>query len=476
MTTAKKSQATLVIFGLTLFLSAALMFAVQPMIGKMLLPIVGGTPAGWIVAMAFFQVMLLAGYLVAHLFSTFPARTHGVLYFLGLLAGTLFLPPTLAGHANYATTPGAYEIFVLLTFCIAVPFIALSATSSTIQRLFTVTEHGAAGDPYFLYVASNLGSFSGLLLYPFLIEPAMAIDLQAKGLYGGYVLLIGCGLWCLLLAQGKEARAPVKKTAGKLPPAKKLAEWAALAFVPSSLLMGVTTFITTDVISAPMIWIVPLACYLLTFVIAFSSKPVVSASRMHKIHPYVICAGIFVISLMQARWLGDWLGVGFYLAIFFSVTLVCHLRLAALRPLDDSRHLTAFYLMMSVGGALGGVLNAFIVPYIFNRPVEFPLMLLASAMLHPDFKAKSRIGIAFMIQLGISVLLVNMPAQQLGIDSIKARMALACVLLIVFSFCIPVYRQVILRLQPLALTSLIVFMITQFAVADESEFLRTRNF
>ncbi|MEZ0262912.1 MAG: fused MFS/spermidine synthase [Alphaproteobacteria bacterium] len=476
MTTAKKSQATLVIFGLTLFLSAALMFAVQPMVGKMLLPIVGGTPAGWIVAMAFFQIMLLAGYLVAHLFSTFPARTHGILYILGLLAGTLFLPPSLAGHANYATTPGAYEIFVLLTFCIAIPFIALSATSSTIQRLFTVTEHGAAGDPYFLYVASNLGSFSGLLLYPFLIEPAMAIDLQAKGLYGGYVLLIFFGLWCLLLARGVDARAAVKKTAGKLPPAKKMAEWAALAFVPSSLLMGVTTFITTDVISAPMVWIIPLAFYLVTFVIAFASKPVVSAARMHSIHPYAICAGIFFISLMQARWLGDWLGVGFYLAIFFCATLSCHLRLASLRPLDDSRHLTAFYLMMSVGGALGGVLNAFIVPYVFNRPVEFPLMLLASALLLPDFKVKSRVGMAIIVLLGISVLLVNMPAQHLGIDSIQARTVLAYALLIGFAFGVAFYRKTILRLQPMALAALLVFMVTQFVVADESEILRTRNF
>jgi hypothetical protein len=476
MTTAKKSQATLAIFSLTLFMSAALMFAVQPMVGKMLLPIVGGTPAGWIVAMAFFQIMLLAGYLVAHLFSTFPARTHGVLYILGLLAGTAFLPLTLSGHSTYATTPGAYEIFVLLTFCVAVPFIALSATSSTIQRLFTVTEHGAAGDPYFLYVASNLGSFSGLLLYPFLIEPAMAIDAQAQLLYTGYVALIAFAVFCLLLARGEEAKAKVKKTAGKLPAAKKMAEWAALAFVPSSLLMGVTTYITTDVISAPMVWIIPLAFYLVTFVIAFSQKPVVSAATMHKIHPYAICAGIFVISLMQARWLGDWLGVGFYLTIFFIVTLSCHLRLASLRPLEDSRHLTAFYLMMSVGGALGGVLNAFIVPYIFNRPVEFALMLLASSMLHPDFRAKSRLGLSIMALLAVSCLLVNMPALQTGIDSIKARIALMCALMITYAFCIPVFRKTVLRPTALAFAALLVFMVTQFVFADTAEYLRTRNF
>ncbi|TAL39831.1 MAG: hypothetical protein EPN97_01665 [Alphaproteobacteria bacterium] len=469
-----KTGLTLGVFSFTLFLSASLMFAVQPMAGKMLLPLVGGTPAGWVVAMAFFQVMLLAGYLMAHAFSGVPAQRHGMLYVLALLAGAVFLPVSLAGHEGFDSIAGPGRIFLLLTQALAVPFIALSATSSTLQRLFTTTRHGSSDDPYFLYVASNLGSFAGLLLYPALIEPLLTLDQQSRCLAGGYVLLIALAGVCLALSGESSQQKTAAKSGGKLSWKRQL-EWMALAFLPSSLLMAVTTYITSDIISAPLIWVLPLALYLLTFVIAFSKKPAVSLRLMEALHPYIICIGILFVSLIRADWLFSWIGVLFYLVIFAGIALVCHLRLASLRPLDDSRHLTAFYLMMSIGGALGGVLNAFIIPNVFDRLIEFPLLLLVSFMLHKDFKPSSGTGIAIIALAVLSILLVNTPPMSLGTDTMHARVLLFRILIVAVPCALFLFRRS-LRPAYLALGALGVFMISQFVIGDQSEILSIRNF
>ncbi len=387
--TAKAGNATLILFSLTLFLSAALMFGLQPMIGKMLLPIVGGTPSGWIVAMAFFQVMLLAGYFLAHALSRFEPRVQGLLYIACLGVGIFFLPSNLAAHtALIGETPMAFDTFKLLTAVVAVPFIALSATASTLQRLFTTTDHKSAQDPYFLYAASNLGSFAGLLLYPFLVEPQLTLTAQSQGWLAGYILLIGLTALCLLLAKNKT---PQQKTALKpLTPLswEKRLEWIGLSFLPSGLLLAVTTHITTDILSVPLLWVIPLSIYLLTFVIAFSRKTIVSYDWIMKIQP--IAAGVSIaFALLVAGPLGvTWYALGVNLAGFAVVALMCHMRLARSRPVDDPRHLTEFYLMLAIGGALGGILNAFVVPVIFDRLVEYPLMLVASAFFNENIRKK----------------------------------------------------------------------------------------
>ena len=468
---------TLAVFSFTLFLSASLMFSVQPMAGKMLLPLVGGTPAGWIVAMAFFQVMLLGGYLIAHALSKFASQKHGMAYVAALLAGILFLPVALDKAVGSGSIPEAGRIFLLLTQALAVPFIALSATSSTLQRLFMNTRHGSSGDPYFLYAASNLGSFAGLLLYPLLVEPQLTLAQQAQYFTGGYALLILLAGTCVWFARGpdKKAAKPAAAEKGRAATGKRQLEWLALAFIPSCLLMGVTTYITSDVISAPLVWILPLALYLLTFVIAFSSKPIVSLRVMEAIQPYVVCLAVIVISLLGSTWLFSWPGVAFYLAVFTLVALACHSRLASLRPLDDGRQLTSFYLMMSVGGALGGVLNAFIFPVVFNRLIEFPLTLLASFMIHKEYKAKSVTGMLIAGLLLLSILLVNVPSPDIGVDIVEGRkMALQAVFLVLAIGVIFFLK----KLTPAVLTlgTLVVFMIAQYVIADRTELLSIRNF
>ncbi|MBI4803349.1 MAG: fused MFS/spermidine synthase [Elusimicrobia bacterium] len=388
MTTTDKNAGNgkLAFFSFTLFLSAALMFALQPMIGKMLLPLAGGTPSGWIVAMAFFQVMLLAGYFLAHVLSHFEPRMQGLLYLLCLGAGCFFLPVVLNAPAA-RPTPAAFDVFLLLTAAAAAPFIALSATAATLQRLFTTTGHALSRDPYFLYGASNLGSFAGLLLYPFVIEPGLTLTTQSQGWLAGYILLIGSAALCLLLSGKKTPQKAALEPPAPLERGKRL-EWICLALIPSSLLLGVTAHITTDVFSTPLLWMLPLGIYLLTFVIAFGKRPLVRYDRLLKIQPAAVAVVLVLTLLMKNSIAGSWYALGAHLAAFGIVALMCHMRLARARPPAEPRRLTGFYLMIALGGALGGVLNAFIAPLLFNSLAEYPLMLVASNLLNDDIKSK----------------------------------------------------------------------------------------
>ncbi len=470
-----KQAVTLWIFALTLFLSAAIMFAVQPMTGKMLLPLVGGTPAGWIVALAFFQIMLLLGYFLAHMLSRFSPYLHGLFYILCLAAGAAFLPVGVSASAAHAN--GAVGIFLLLAVAVGPPFVALSATSSTVQRLFTVTGHASADDPYFLYMASNLGSFTGLLLYPLLAEPRLTLGAQSQAVSFGYIALMLMAGLCLANARltGMKARKKAveeKKPETARPTGLLRLQWLGLSFVPSSLLLGTTTYITTDVLSAPMIWVLPLALYLLTFIIAFSRKPLFPPTAIAWLQPYVICAAVFVMSLMQASWLGGWAGVAFYLAIFGIVALGCHMRLASLRPAAES-HLTEFYLMMSIGGALGGVLNAFIIPYAFSRLAELPLMLMASFLLHPAFDYSTRRGKAFAGGLALAVVLVNLGQTNLLPPEARNYISSFCLLAFIAA---PIAIRPLLQPANLVFGALAVFMISQLLISDERLVLNLRNF
>jgi len=369
------------LFSFSLFLSAAAMFMVQPMLGKMLLPRVGGTPTGWITAVAFFQVMLLLGYLFAHGMARFSSRTHGIGYLALLIAGAAILPLSLPATID-AAQMNAGGIFMLLLAAAGLPFIALSATAATLQRLFLTTGHAQAQDPYFLYAASNLGSFVGLLMYPLLVEPFSTLDTQAQIWFYAYGTLGICAAGCL--AAGLKHAQGAKPAALALPPAKDMLRWAFLAFIPSALLLAVTTHIVTDIISAPLVWVLPLAIYLMTFVLAFSRHRNVSPALMVKIAPAVISFA-FAHTLMMGASLSASLAVmGLHLAGFSVVALMCHQRLAAARP--DTAHLTAFYLMIALGGALGGVLNAFAAPMLLDTLIEYPALLLAAAFAVPSFR------------------------------------------------------------------------------------------
>ena len=385
---AGSSSLILAIFSLTLFVSAALMFSLQPMVGKMLLPLIGGTPAGWIVTLAFFQLMLLGGYLFAHLLSRATPRRHGILYVFALLAGAWFLPlqlPDVMGD----DLPLSIDIMRLLTLTTAVPFIAISATSSTIQRLFTATGHPSAADPYFLYAASNLGSFAGLFAYPLLAEPLMGISQQAHVWQIGFMLLVLLATACLgYTKQTRSGSAAVPEACNMSRPVNNSDRvwWILLAFIPSSLLSGVTTHISTDIFSAPLIWSLPLGAYLLTFVIAFGRRPVLSIRSAALLQQLAVPLAIGLLFTGNVMLRMSWFALGFHLLAFTLTALMCHMLLAQRRPQDGTNHLTEFYLMISIGGALGGVLNAFIIPYALDRLIEYPAFLLLSLFVNPSIR------------------------------------------------------------------------------------------
>lgn len=382
---------TLALFSLTLFVSAALMFGLQPMAGRMLLPIIGGTPAGWIVAMAFFQVMLLAGYFLAHLLSRLPPALHGFVFLLVIALGLLFLPARISAE-TVGDVPGAFGVFKLLLATMSLPFIAISATSSTLQRLFSVSNHRAASDPYFLYAASNLGSFAGLFAYPLLAEPLLGLTAQSHYWFYGYSLLIVMiGLCLIIPATTPAAYQMVRSHKGKKLPAvdiKTKLSWLLYAFIPSSLLMAVSTHITTDIFSAPMLWVLPLGLYLLTFVLAFARKLPFSAKDINRLHIIAVAAGLGFLLLLTTTFRISWIGLFIQLFSFTVAVLMCHMQLAAQRPPDSTRHLTGFYLYIALGGALGGVLSAFVIPHVLDRLAEYPLLLIASLLLNPRFREK----------------------------------------------------------------------------------------
>ncbi|MEZ0226368.1 MAG: spermidine synthase [Alphaproteobacteria bacterium] len=352
------------------------MFVLQLMVGKMLLPLTGGTPAGWIVAMAFFQLALLGGYALACWLSRFPARVHGVIFILVLAAGAINLPVSFPHETD--GTINAPFVLRLLTLAVSPCAIALAATSSTIQRLFASTRHTSARDPYFLYAAGNIGSMAGLLLYPFAIETALTLPEQSYlGVYA-YGVLVALCVCCVILAGGereKEATAKPVTWENRL-------EWAMLAFFPSSLLLGVTMHITSSIIAAPLIWVLPMSLYFLTYVLGFSKIPGISGNTERETC-FGAAIGVALAFLMMAA-LGLPYGACWHLLAFTIVAYLYHARLANLRPVNA--HLTDFYLMIAAGGAAGGILNAFLAPLVFSQLTEYPIVGVLACLMHPALR------------------------------------------------------------------------------------------
>jgi hypothetical protein len=373
-------RAALYVFGAALFLSATLLFAVQPMFAKMALPRLGGAPGVWSVALVFFQGMLLAGYAYAHLLIRFVGPKAGAcIHIVVMLLGALFLPLALA--AGWGRPPDEGQIFYLLGLfgvSIGLPFFALSANAPLLQAWYARTGAPGGEDPYFLYGASNLGSFIALLGYPFIIEPALTLTEQSQSWSIGYgVLLILIASLGLYANRGAITVEPVRAVSPPATPLRRLT-WVFLAFVPTALLVAVTAHISTDVAAAPFLWVIPLAIFLLTFVLVFRERPVIPYYLLAILLPALlvfVATDYLVRGLLPTLWL-----IGLHLLTFFVATMTAHSRLYALRPAAD--RLTEFYLWMSLGGVLGGAFTGLAAPYIFPTILEYPILLvLALAVL-----------------------------------------------------------------------------------------------
>jgi hypothetical protein len=372
------------LFSATLFLSAMLLFWIEPMIARLFLPALGGTPAVWNTCMVFFQAALLAGYALAHYFtSRLKLLSQLVLLALMAFGSLLSLPPRLDA-ATLQTLPQdhtpVFWLIQLLCLRVGIPFLCLSILGPLLQAWFARARSNRAGDPYFLYVASNVGSVAGLLSYPTIVERTLTLRAQGKIWAILFFLEIGLVLLCAAAArpQARSNEGP-SQAPGPAPGARLFWIWTALAFIPSSLLLGVTTYLTTDIASIPLLWIVPLSLYLLTFILSFAGKQWISRELLVKAVPPVTIGLIFLLLTEATE--PVWLLIFLHLLFFFFASLLCHGRVAALRP--SAQHLTIFYLALSFGGMLGGFFNALLAPVLFKSLLEYPIAILLATLALP---------------------------------------------------------------------------------------------
>ena len=413
-----RGEATLVWFAGTMLLGAFLVFSIQPLFARMALPLLGGAPAVWNTAMVFFQSALLAGYAYAHCLSRCLGPRGQVASHLSLLALASLSLPVAIGD-GWAPPSGAMSIpwlIALMTWTVGLPFLAVAATAPLIQRWFAGSGHRAADDPYFLYGASNLGSILALLSYPLLVEPTMTLHQQGWLWAAGYgclaLAITGCGLavWRRVAAGLGGVAAGGDRPAQAIGWRRRL-HWLVLALVPSSLLLAVTTHITTDLAAVPLLWVVPLALYLLTYVVAFARRPWLRQAWMIKAQPFVLIPLVLLFT-----WnLPFWLGLPLHLLGLFLSALVCHGELARMRP--ASARLTEFYFWMAAGGALGGAFTALLAPLLFDAVLEYPIALVAACLLRPTLApGAGRRVLDFALPIGVGILLTVRPSSDLGLS------------------------------------------------------------
>ena len=374
----------LAVFIATVFLSAALLFAVQPMFAKMVLPRLGGSPSVWSVAMVFFQSALLAGYAYAHLLTRYvPGRASIVIHLAVMIAAFFALPLAIAtGWGRPPTSGQAFWLLGLFAASIGLPFFALAANGPLLQAWFARSDHKAAKAPYFLYAASNVGSFLALLSYPFLIEPFIPLSNETRLWSIGFTILIVLIACCgVVLWRSFDHAAIVvadRTSDAKSPTWRDAVSWASFAAVPAGLLVAVTAHISTDVAAVPLLWVLPLALYLLTFVIVFQSQPIIPHWLAVNAQPFFIL--LLLVQFIDPVGTITW-AVAIHIGVFFMFALVCHGELVQRRPAP--RHLTAFYLWMSAGGMIGGIAAGLVAPYVFNWVAEYPILIVLAVLCRP---------------------------------------------------------------------------------------------
>ncbi|WP_244472426.1 fused MFS/spermidine synthase [Methylobacterium sp. Leaf108] len=411
----------------TIFLSALLLFGIQPMFTKMVLPVLGGSPSVWSVAMVVFQALLLLGYAYAHALVRYcPLRIAAAVHVLVMVGAFAALPIQLA--AGWGKPPADGEAVWLLGLFLAsvgLPFFALSANGPLLQAWFARSGHPQAEDPYFLYGASNIGSFLALIAYPLAVEPFVSLQDQSRawtfGFAGLAAVIALCATTATRMAAGtdRSARIPLLATtpanAGAL--WRERLAWVALAFVPSGLLVAVTAHISTDVAAAPLLWVVPLALFLLTFVLAFRDR--MAPSQLVLSGLQVIGTALALFPMISATSL--FVGLALHLGLFFVNAMICHGALYQGRP--AAGRLTEFYLCLSFGGMLGGIFCALVAPRLFSTVLEYPILLVVALACRPDLAALSRTSLrdgwrrivlaATLLAAGSAVTVSMLPASAL---------------------------------------------------------------
>ncbi|HWJ15142.1 MAG TPA: hypothetical protein VNS10_15490, partial [Gemmatimonadaceae bacterium] len=410
-------------FAAAIFVNAFLLFLLQPMFAKMALPHLGGSAAVWTSCMLFFQTALLGGYLYAHwVASRLKGRLQVVVHLGAIAAAGLCLPPQIPAGWSPADLSSPVPSFLwLLTRRIGPPFVLLAAGSPLLQHWFTRARVRRDRDPYSLYVASNFGSAVALFAYPFFLERQTSLGQQTLIWSVGYaVLFLGLAV-CGALAWNAPVERPVVSEA----PAvdwRERARWVVLAAVPSSLMLGVTSHITVDLAPMPLLWVLPLALYLTTFVIAFGAPSARYTALVRTAVPFAVI--ILAVLLFLRSELPGKIGYTPHLVAFFVCALACHLRLAELRP--HAGRLTEFYLWLALGGAVGGAFNVVVAPALFNSVLEYPLaIVLVAAVYRAANGSTSYRDFAIPVALGAGLAVFFL------LDADASRLALGVAALIV---------------------------------------------
>jgi hypothetical protein len=406
------------LFGLTIFLSSALLFLVEPMIARMLLPMLGGTPAVWNTCMVFFQATLFAGYLYTHATTRWlkprtQAAVHATLWLLSIAT----IPIALSVDAVPTVGSPILWLFGALITTVGMPFFLLSTTSPMLQQWLATDRRQPAANPYVLYAAGNVASLMALLSYPLVFEQRLRLGEQRLIWAIGYaalaVLTVACAASMTRAASKTVATPsadrdplpdgdPVRETRLSVPDRLR---WVALAFIPSSLVLAVTTYLTTDIAAVPMLWVLPLALYLLTFVLVFGSRAAVSARPPVRAFSIVLLPIVILIRLNLN--LPAVIQVPSHLLVFFLAAMVCHRELWQRRP--GAAHLTEFYVWLSLGGVLGGLFTALAAPVMFTSIVEYPLLLVLTCLVRPVSSTtgvrQRLLDVAVPVAVGVSILL-----------------------------------------------------------------------
>jgi protein-L-isoaspartate O-methyltransferase len=420
--TLQSPDALLATFIAAIFLSAALLFQIEPMFTKMVLPRLGGSPSVWSVAMVFFQTVLLAGYGYAHVLTRYAPGRASILVHLAVMGLAALSLPLAIGSGRPPPEGEAFWLIGLFTTSIGLPFFALAANGPLLQAWFARTNHPAADDPYFLYAASNVGSFLALLSYPTLVEPLIPLSGQTRlwaiGFYVLMVLIAASGaLWWRAPAGLPREGTTADAAAADAPSWREGLTWCVLAAVPAALLIAVTAHISTDVAAVPLLWVLPLALYLATFVIVFQRRPLIPHWLAVALQPAFILAlaGVVVIDPIRILALAGividpikaMIGiVGLHCVVFFVNALVCHGELARRRP--AARHLTIFYLWLAAGGMIGGIAAGLLAPHVFNWVAEYPILIVLAALCRPGLSLPSDARGRYLVLAAVAVIALAM--------------------------------------------------------------------
>ena len=479
------------LYGVVVFAAAWLVFWVQPLSVRGVLPVLGGSPAVWNTAMVFFQAALLGGYALAHLLAR-RATPAGQLLVLGLLwAGVALTAPAgelqLLGETPPAGLPPALWLLGTLAGALGLAFVAVSLLTPLVQSWLARAGVGAASaDPYFLYAASNAGSAGALVAFPFLLEPFFGLVGQAW-LWSAAALGLAPFLFLLWRAAAAgdtrtTAEAMVDAPAGNttvspdtLTVSLPVVRILALSAVPSALLLGITRYLTTDVASVPLLWIVPLAVYLATFVHAFARHPLIPQRLLARLVAPSLIA-LMILYLFNRTVLV--LGVA-HLLVFALAALYCHGALARLRP--PAADLTRYYLLISTGGLLGGMLVALVAPLVFADVHEYPIALALVAALLPAARVILRRGHYIAVAVALGVVVAGLSSVLGGASSFTGESAST----FVFVTCLALVALaapalLILRSRPALLAGalIVVFFVPSLVArhAGEEHIARERTF